>query len=118
MDIMESLRVTQKQLDKMTRDIAHLTCIVQVILCAAKQGTGTSDPMYSHVSYALNSTGESVRKAQMGYDPLPSAPRRSDENKTEWTCPVQVKKLTGTIATGGINVSRLRDVHKDQTNLE
>ena len=93
MDIMESLRLTQRQLDKMANDISHLTSLVQTIICATKQVTGTSDQTDSHMSMsnALNSTDESVQEAQMGNNPSPSSQRHSDENKTEWTSPIQVK---------------------------
>ena len=118
MDVMESLRLTQKQLDRMAKDIAHLTIIVQKILCATKQATSTSDQTYSQVYNARNTTEESVQKAQMGNGPLPSDQGHSDENKTEWTSPIQVNSVAETIVIGGINVSRLRDAHKDQTNLK
>ena len=120
MDIMESLRLTQRQLDKMENDISHLTSLVQMILCATKQVTGTSDQTYTHMSMsnALNNTDESVQEAQMENNPSPSSQRHSDENKTEWTSPIQVKNVAETIVIGGINVSRLRDALRDKTNLE
>ena len=128
MDVMEALRLTQLQLDKLTKDMTLLTSSVQEILRATKQATNTNeqenfhdniqhkkakDNQNSTAKYSYDaSTDENTRQNKIET----SVDDRPKQNTASCKIPNDKFKKPATIVVGGTNVSRLRDATKDQTD--